>query len=142
MLFQLDSDEAKRLLAAGTYAHLGCVVDDEPYVIPINYVAEGGVLYGHSTRGRKLDALRERPNVCVQVEEIRGEYRWRSVQAFGEFEEITDEVEREGVFELLFARFPRLTPADSLRRDGRLGAPAAAFRVRVKRIVGVGEGDM
>jgi nitroimidazol reductase NimA-like FMN-containing flavoprotein (pyridoxamine 5'-phosphate oxidase superfamily) len=141
MIYQLSREEARALLEAETYAHLGCVVDDEPYVVPIHYVFSDHFAYGHSLPGRKLDAMREWPRVCLQVERIQSEYRWQSVQAFGRFEEIAGEAERERVFEMLFARFPRLTPADAVRRIGHIDEPSIAFRIRVDRIVGVGEGD-
>jgi nitroimidazol reductase NimA-like FMN-containing flavoprotein (pyridoxamine 5'-phosphate oxidase superfamily) len=141
MIYQLSAEEARTQLAAEAYGHLGCIVDDEPYVVPINYVFADGCLYVHSLPGRKVDGMRELPRVCLQVERIRSQYRWRSVQAFGEFEEITDDDERERAFDLLFARFPRLTPADSVRGRGRLGEPTIAFRIRIDRVVGVGEGE-
>lgn len=141
MIYQLSNEQARALLADEGYAHLGCVVDDEPYVVPIHYMFADGFVYGHSLPGRKLAAMRESPRVCLQVESVHSEYRWRSVQAFGEFEEVTDEAERERVFGLLFVRFPRLTPADSVRRQGTLAGPTIAFRIRVNRVVGVGEGE-
>jgi nitroimidazol reductase NimA-like FMN-containing flavoprotein (pyridoxamine 5'-phosphate oxidase superfamily) len=140
MIFQLSHDEARRLLAEGTYAHLGCTVDDEPYVVPVNYVLDGDFIYLHSLPGRKLDGMRHAPRVCVQTEQIEGEYHWRSVQAFGDFEEIADGEEQERAFEIIFAQFPRLTPADSVRRHGHLGEQSLVFRIRVDRISGVGEG--
>ena len=90
--------------------------------------------------GRKLEAMREQPRICLQVERLKSEYHWESVQVFGEFEEIEDEQERERAFELIFAKFPRLTPADSVRRFGVTKAESVAFRVRINRLVGVGEG--
>jgi nitroimidazol reductase NimA-like FMN-containing flavoprotein (pyridoxamine 5'-phosphate oxidase superfamily) len=140
LIEQLSRTEAMALLEAGGDARLGCIVDDEPYVVPIYYVLDGGGAYFHSLPGRKVDGMREMRRVCLQVQEVRSEYRWRSVQAFGDFEEIDDEAEKCRVLELLFARFPRLTPADAVRPDGHVGAPAIVCRVRIDRVVGVGEG--
>lgn len=141
MIYELGAEEARTLLARETFAHLGCVVEGFPYVVPLHYVVDGGFAYAHSGEGRKLEGMRAYPWVCLQVERVDSEYHWRSVQAFGTFEEIDDETERERVFSMLFARFPRLTPADSVRRTGHLDATPIAFRVRLERVVGVGEGE-
>ena len=42
MIYELPEAEARALLASKQYGHLGCVVDDEPYVVPINYVYDLG----------------------------------------------------------------------------------------------------
>ena len=140
MINELTHDEAMAILEAGGDARLGCIVDDEPYVVPVHYVLEGGCAYLHSLPGRKIEGLRELPRVCLQVQVVKGEYHWRSVQAFGFYEEIEDETEKERVLGLLFERFPRLTPADAVRRHGHAGPASIVFRVRVDRVVGVGEG--
>ena len=140
MIDQLSHDEAMGILEASGDAHLGCIVDDEPYVVPMYYVLEGEFAYLHSLPGRKVEGMRGLPRVCLQVQTVKGEYHWRSVQAFGNFEEIDDEVERMRVLGLLFERFPRLTPADAVRRHGHLGAPPIVFRIRIDRVVGIGEG--
>jgi nitroimidazol reductase NimA-like FMN-containing flavoprotein (pyridoxamine 5'-phosphate oxidase superfamily) len=44
---------------------------------------EGDYLYSHSLPGLKISALRENPHVCVQVDQIETELRWRSALVFG-----------------------------------------------------------
>jgi nitroimidazol reductase NimA-like FMN-containing flavoprotein (pyridoxamine 5'-phosphate oxidase superfamily) len=140
MIESLSHDEALMILESGCEARLGCIADGEPYVVPVYYVLEGDYAYLHSLPGKKIDAMRELPRVCLQVQVVKSEHRWRSVQAFGTYEEIDDEGERERVFEMLFQHFPRLTPADAVRRYGHLTEPSIAFRICIDRIVGVGEG--
>ena len=140
MIRELDHDEARSVLESGGDTRLGCLVDGEPYVVPMSYVLEGDYAYLHSLPGAKIDAMRRHPRVCLQVQIRESEYRWRSVQVFGAYEEIDDLEERKHAFRLLFERFPRLTPADSVRRYGHVEEPTIAFRIRIDRIVGVGEG--
>ena len=83
MIYELGTEEALVLFRRGRCAHLGCVVDGDPYVVPIHYVVEGGYVYAHSGEGRKLDGMRAHPRVCLQIEEIDGEYHWRSAHVFG-----------------------------------------------------------
>ena len=140
MIFALTRQEAEALFTRGKLARLGCLADGEPYVVPVRYAVDGLTAVMHSLPGRKIDAMRASPRVCLQIDELRSEYHWRSVQAFGAYEEITDNGEAERAADLLYARFPRLTPADSVRRYGRGGEQPILFKIRIDRIVGVGEG--
>src|SRR5437870_7028643 len=50
-------------------------------------------IYSHSLPGRKINALRSHPRACLQVDEMTDDLHWRSVIAFGNFEEIDDNLE-------------------------------------------------
>ena len=68
-----DPDQILKVLDAAKVLHLGLAVDNEPYVVPMNYgytMEEGKlVVYLHSTlRGKKLDMLRANPNVFFEME--------------------------------------------------------------------------
>ena len=72
--FQI-TDEAKirQILDSAKVLHLGLAVDNEPYVVPMNYgvAKEDGklVLYLHSaTQGKKLDMIRANPNVFFEMD--------------------------------------------------------------------------
>src|SRR5215470_8480684 len=97
MIRTLTNQEARRLLQSAPVARLGCIVNGEPYVVPLNCHLEGDYLYSHSLAGQKIAALRENPNACVQVDEIESELRWRSAIAFGKYEEITRPGERADI---------------------------------------------
>lgn len=135
----LFEEEARELLSAARIGRLGCVDNGEPYVVPINYVFQDGSIYSHSLPGRKINALRAHPRVCLQVDEIEDNFNWRSVLAFGDFEEIRVPTDRRSVLNKLLSRFPSLTPVESvIARDG--SAPdSIVFRIRVDRITGVSE---
>jgi nitroimidazol reductase NimA-like FMN-containing flavoprotein (pyridoxamine 5'-phosphate oxidase superfamily) len=135
----LDETEARDFIAAGKIGRLGCVDNGEPYVVPVNYVFEEMSIYSHSLPGRKIEALRAHPRACLQVDEIRDDFNWRSVIAFGNFEEIRVPSDRRSILGKLLARFPLLTPVEStMARDA--GAPdSIVFRIVVDRITGVEE---
>ena len=68
-----DPAQIQRILDEGKVLHLGLAVDDEPYVVPMNYgyLMEDGklVFYLHSAlRGKKLDMIRANPRVFVQID--------------------------------------------------------------------------
>ena len=60
---------------------IGCRDGDSVYVVPISFVYDDGCAYGHSAEGRKLTLMRARPEVCFEVDDIRGLSDWRSVVA-------------------------------------------------------------
>ncbi|MGH9872452.1 MAG: pyridoxamine 5'-phosphate oxidase family protein [Pyrinomonadaceae bacterium] len=140
MITALSNVEARKVLQSARVARLGCIVNGEPYIVPINYNFEDDCFYSHSLPGLKMAALRENPRACVQVDEIETDLRWLSVLAFGTFEEIRKANEREEILAKLLRRFPMLTPVESaIAADG--SAPQViVFRIRIDRLSGVSEG--
>lgn len=135
----LQDDEMRALLSACKVGRLGCIDNGEPYIVPINYLFEDESIYSHSMPGRKIEALRAQPRACLQVDEIENDFHWRSVIAYGEFEEIRVPSERQSALSKLLAHFPLLTPVESvMARDA--GPPESiVFRIKVDRITGVKE---
>ena len=68
-----DRDQIVHILDTGKVLHLGLAVNDEPYVVPMNYgytLEEGKlVLYLHSAvRGKKLDMVQANPKVFFSID--------------------------------------------------------------------------
>ncbi len=68
-----DPEQISRILDTAKVLHLGLAVDNEPYVVPMNYgwTMEDGklVLYLHSAlRGKKLDMIQANPHVFFELE--------------------------------------------------------------------------
>ena len=68
-----DEGQIRHILDTAKVLHLGLAVDNEPYVVPMNYgytMEEGKlVLYLHSAlQGRKLDMMRENPKVFFEMD--------------------------------------------------------------------------
>jgi len=140
MTRMLSEAEARSLIAGGKMGRLGCVAGDEPYVVPINYVFEDGSIYSHSLPGRKIEVLRVHPRACLQVDEVANEFEWRSAIAFGNFEEIRVASDRRSILGKLLARFPLLTPVESVMAQDASAPDSVVFRITVDRITGVEEG--
>lgn len=104
MLGELPSREIERLLHSEAIAHLGCHVEGRTYVVPITYAYADGALLLHSLEGLKLEMLRKNPKVCVEIDHVDDLANWRSVIAWGEFEELKGE-EAEHAMEVLRSRF-------------------------------------
>ena len=68
-----DPEQIRHILDTARVLHLGLAVNNEPYVVPLNYgyIMEEGklVLYLHSAqRGKKLDMLRANPHVFFEMD--------------------------------------------------------------------------
>ena len=68
-----DEQQILKILDNGKVLHLGLAVDNEPYVVPMNYgyTHEKGqlVLYLHSAlQGKKLDMIRANPRVFFEID--------------------------------------------------------------------------
>jgi uncharacterized protein len=139
MITRLTEDESRTLLAGARVARLGCIAEGGPYIIPINYYFENGCTYSHSLPGLKISALRENPRACLQVDEVESDFRWRSVLAFGKYEEVTNPHDRSLILAKLLNRFPMLTPVESAIANDAAPPPLIVFRIRIDRLTGVAE---
>jgi len=137
MIHKLSDAEALALLQNGRYGHLGCTLNHEPYVVPVNYWCENSCIYIHSLPGRKIAMMQANPTVCLQTEEIKDPYHWRSVIAYGVYEEISNPAERERILAELFKRMPHMTPVESRMTRGL--DQTLVFCIRLTRITGVSE---
>ena len=68
-----DPQQIQAILDTAKVLHLGLCVDNEPYVVPMNYgyIMEGEtlVLYLHSAvQGKKLDMIRANPRVFFELD--------------------------------------------------------------------------
>jgi len=140
MMNMLNESEARKLFESARVVRLGCIVNGEPYVVPINCIIESDYLYSHSLPGLKISGLRENPGACVQVDEIESDLHWRSAIAFGKFEEITKQNERADVLTKLLRRFPLLTPVESAIAVDGSSPSVIVFRIHIERLTGVSEG--
>jgi len=140
MMKMLSNEDARQLFQRARVARLGCIVNGEPYVVPINCHLEGDHLYSHSLAGLKITGLRENPRACVQVDEIESDLRWRSAIAFGTYEEITKPNERADVLSTLLRNFPMLTPVESAIAIDGSSPEVIVFGISIERLTGVSEG--
>ena len=133
----LDDVETTRILREQSIGRLGCIADSEPYVVPVNFFFDGHDIFIHSLPGRKIEALRKTGKGCLQVDEIRDTFNWRSVLLFGNYEEIVDERIRHESMKEIFAKTPSMTPVESALMD-RSQLPIV-FCLRTYRVTGIGE---
>lgn len=102
----LTTDGINELLTSEVFGHLACVDGQKPYIIPMAYVFYGNAIYGQTTEGRKIDILRQNPQVCFQIQKYTD--HWQSVLCWGTFEELDfdklEQTEASMIVELLTMR--------------------------------------
>jgi uncharacterized protein len=104
MLAKLTPEEIEGLLHREIIGRLACHADTSIYVVPISYAYDGKYIYCHTYEGMKMELLRKDPNVCFQVDEMKNMANWKSVIAWGDFEELTEKKERKKAFRILMNR--------------------------------------
>jgi len=137
MISHMGEKDSLEMLRSATLGRLGCNIDGAPYVVPINFIFDGKFIYVHSLPGLKINALRKNPRACIQIDEIKDEYHWRSVIAYGNYEEIEDEEQKERMLAEMFKRLPHLTPVES--RMSRMPVQSIVFRLLIDKVTGVCE---
>ena len=104
MLGELSVIEIEELLHKQIVGRIGCHDMDLVYVVPISYAYDDNRIYCHTYEGKKIDIMRNNPKVCFQVDEMRDMANWRSVMAWGEFQELSNQDERTQALLILLHR--------------------------------------
>jgi uncharacterized protein len=126
---ELTADEVEGFLAEEVVARIGCSAASELYVIPVIYAYEDGAAYVLTTEGRKTATMRANPEVCLEVDRYDAETgSWRSVIAWGRYEELAGE-QADEARSLLGRRFEERTGRRREAPAGSAGMPFVAFRV-------------
>jgi uncharacterized protein len=137
MLGDLDAAQCEDLLRSEVIARIGCLSDGRVYVVPVTYVYDGTYVYGHAMDGAKLRAMRANPHVCVEVEHVDDLSNWRSVIAWGTFEEC-DGPDWDAGFAMLAERImPLLTlPANQPPPDLSVLRRGSVYRIKLGLMTG------
>jgi len=123
---QADPAAIRDVIRRSTVCRLAVCDGEQPYVIPMCFGFEDGVVYLHCAHeGRKIDILRRNPRVCVEwdidavvvpaAEAHQFTMRYRSVIAFGTASFITDPEAKRHALDLLMAQYAdgKFTYADN-----------------------------
>lgn len=94
-IHEMTADECRTALEKAKVGRLGCALDSQPYVVPINFAFDGTYIYGFTTLGQKIEWMRSNPLMCLEVDEIASQNQWMSIIVFGRYEELPDTPEYE-----------------------------------------------
>jgi nitroimidazol reductase NimA-like FMN-containing flavoprotein (pyridoxamine 5'-phosphate oxidase superfamily) len=88
MVGRLDDDQIDAILNHELVGRLACHARGRTYIVPIAFAFADGAIVAHSADGLKLQMMRENPEVCFEVDQIKDLSHWRSVVLWGYFEEL------------------------------------------------------
>lgn len=95
MLGQLTPEEMEEMLRNNMIGRLGCNDGELTYVVPVSYLFDNNTLLCHSRDGMKIALMRRNPQVCFEIDEIKDYNNWRSIIAWGIYQELTEEEDIE-----------------------------------------------
>jgi nitroimidazol reductase NimA-like FMN-containing flavoprotein (pyridoxamine 5'-phosphate oxidase superfamily) len=139
MFGNLNKTQIEKVIAGNIIGRLGCYADGKTYVVPISYAYDGQYIYARTFEGLKISMMRKNPNVCFQIDEMENMANWKSVVAWGAFEELTNEEERNTGLRKLIARIlpeissetVKLSPEWPFPTDDYKKIDGIVFRIRV-----------
>jgi len=114
MLGELTREEIEQVLLREMVGRIGCHAEGRTYVVPITYAYDGDGVYAHSADGLKVRTMRANPKVCFEVDQIENLARWRSVIAWGTYEELGS-AEEDRAAALLRSRLTSMSPSETAR---------------------------
>ena len=138
----LDAEKSLQLLAEAPVAHLGTVADGLPYVTPMSFVVHESRILFRTMGGKKLEALRSQPKVCVEVSKFDPQSgNWASVIVRGTAREVEEGSLKALVVERLFEKYADAI-GDPMRRGGLqplMGLPHVV-EVEIEEMTGMTSG--
>jgi nitroimidazol reductase NimA-like FMN-containing flavoprotein (pyridoxamine 5'-phosphate oxidase superfamily) len=108
----------------------------------MSFVVDGEEILFRTMAGKKLNALRDNPNVCVEVSQFDEETgEWASVIVTGTATEVADRNKGERAVQLLFDKYANVL-GDPLSRGGLQPMPGLPYLVslKIEQITGVSSG--
>ncbi|MFZ9262259.1 MAG: pyridoxamine 5'-phosphate oxidase family protein [Chitinophagaceae bacterium] len=95
MMGNLSNQQINNLLSSQMIGRIACCDAHRPYIVPIAFAYDGKDIYCQTMEGKKIQFMRQNPNICFQVDFSKHYSDWQSVIVYGKFEEInTKEIEK------------------------------------------------
>jgi len=144
MIGSMEKDQIEHVLRRGLIGRIGCSADNKIYIVPVTYVFDNKYIYAHSREGMKIEMMRKNPDVCFEVDSIETMTNWSCVVAWGEFEELADEVERTSALKILNDRLMPYLLSETMRPQGHKEIPnaiekghqAVVYRISITEMTG------
>ena len=144
LMDELSIEHCLKVLEDGWVAHLGVISEGEPYVAPISYVVVDGQVCFKTGPGRRAEAIRSSPRVCLEISHVdQSTGYWESVAVWGNAGEITNDLQAQTVISSLVSKYrPVLgSPLSPGPNDVGLAEPDILIAVPIETITGRSSGS-
>jgi len=81
----MSRDEIEAMLLRNRVGRLAFSIHDRVDIQPIHYIYEHGWLYGRTSEGEKITALKHNQWIAFEVDEVTDLFDWRSIVIHGSF---------------------------------------------------------
>lgn len=88
MLGELNEMQMNNFLLSQAVGRIACTDGKKPYIVPVTYFYDGKNIIGQTNEGKKLNIMRNNPNVCFEVDAMSNMANWQSVIIDGTFSEL------------------------------------------------------
>ena len=103
------------MYSSNILGRIGCRDGDKIYVVPITYLYDGRAIIGPPLEGMKIRLMRKYPQICFRSGRSEEFSNWRSVVAWGEYQELTTERDRYQAMKLFVDRMIHLKISETAR---------------------------
>lgn len=90
MTGDLTKEQISNLLSSQMIGRIACCEIHKPYIVPIAYAYDGKDIYFQTTEGKKIQYMRDNPNICFQIDFTNNISNWQSIIVYGKFEELSE----------------------------------------------------
>jgi uncharacterized protein len=130
------------ILKNGKFCHLSMAVNNEPYVVTINFGYDDEFLYFHSSqKGKKVEMISANPNVCFEVN-YGGEIysnkhacnwgtKFRSIIGFGKAELLLEQKDKENALRTIMHKY---SGSSDHEFNANMVSHTSLFRVSLKNV--------
>jgi len=143
MLTTLTHTEIAEVFHNNYIGRIGFRDDDRIYITPVNYIYENDMVLCQSYEGLKVSLMRQYPQVCFEVEELRYSNDWKTVIGWGVFEELNNAADidyaRSRLWEVMLAQKAGLATPPPAQETMVHGVPHTAvvyYRIRFSELSG------
>jgi nitroimidazol reductase NimA-like FMN-containing flavoprotein (pyridoxamine 5'-phosphate oxidase superfamily) len=84
---EMTAEECRKALSTEASGRLALVRNGQPYVVPVSFVVDGHYAYLRSISNQKIEWMRPKPRVCLEVDGTNTENDC-SIVVLGRFEEL------------------------------------------------------
>ena len=141
LIHELTPADCADVLSRSNVAHLACCHRNQPYVVPVSitYDPRHACVFSFSSLGKKVEWMRENPNVCLEVEDVDDRFHWTTVVVFGRYDEISDSPDhkdlRQRALHLLNERSRWWLPG-AAKPGGTDHRGVVLYRIHIDRLTG------
>lgn len=145
MIGILSPDEIKMLLQKNYIGSISCTLNNKPYLVPFTFYYDeaSNSIISYTSEGKKIDILRQNPQVCISVTQIKNLTNWKSVLVEGKYEELND-LEAVNAIRLLITNLRKLINDQGVQNVEHIedfsrhnpNSKKVVYRVKIDRISG------